>query len=498
MRIVMKFGGTSVGDGARIGHVADIIQSHVRRGEQVAVVVSAMSGVTDALVKAATSAAAGDAELFGRIKHQLLQKHLQALGATVQNEEAWGQLGREIETELENFESLCRSIYILGELTPRALDLVSSLGERFTTQILAAVLRERGVPAEGLFATELIVTDDNFGSANPLMDVSRDRVQSRLGPLLEAGVVPVVTGFMGATTQGLVTTLGRGGSDYSGAILGSCLDADEIWIWTDVDGVLTADPRIVPDAQTLEEISYVEAAELAYYGAKVLHPKTIRPAIDRNIPVRILNTFQPEHAGTLIVAQPRTNGRTVKAITAIRAMSLVTVEGRGMLGVPGVAAKVFSSVAQEAISVLMISQSSSEQSICFVIPESASARVIEGLNRTFELELSRGNIDRIWAEDGVVIVSVVGASMRGVPGIAGKVFGALGRNGINIISIAQGSSEHNLSFVVATGDADAAVRHVHAEFELGRPAAEPGAAGKDYVNEATIIAQNFRESGTRR
>jgi aspartate kinase len=505
MQLVMKFGGTSVGDGARIAHVADIVKSHVARGQRVTVVVSAMSGVTDALVRAATSAAAGDGETFGRTKHQLLQKHLQALGVAVRGEDTWGRLGRDIETELENFESLCRSIHILGELTPRALDLVSSLGERFSTQILTAALCERGVPAEGLFATGLIVTDDNFGSANPLMEPTRQRVRERLVPLLDAGTVPVVTGFMAATRQGVVTTLGRGGSDYSAAIIGSCLDADEIWIWTDVDGVLTADPRIVPDAQTLDEISYAEAAELAYYGAKVLHPKTILPAVERGIPVHILNTFKPEHPGTRIVAQPKGNGRTVKAITAIRGMSLVTVEGRGMLGVPGVAAKVFSAVAHEAISVLMISQSSSEQSICFVIPQPASQRAIDALNRAFELELARRNIDRIWSADDVVIVSVVGAGMREVPGIAGKVFGALGRNGVNILSIAQGSSEHNLSFVVAAGDADAAVRHVHAEFGLGgqknepRTAVEPGAVmNRDYFSEALVIAQNLKESGTRR
>jgi aspartokinase/homoserine dehydrogenase 1 len=505
MQIVMKFGGTSVGDGVRIAHVADIIKSHVGVTGRATVVVSAMSGVTDALVKAATSAAAGDGETFGRTKHQLLQKHLQALGVAVRDEDTWGRLGRTIEAELENFESLCRSIHVLGELTPRALDLVSSLGERFSTQILAATLCARGVPAEALFATELIVTDDNFGDANPLMEPTCQRVRERLLPLLDAGTVPVVTGFMAATRQGLVTTLGRGGSDYSAAIIGSCLDADEIWIWTDVDGVMTADPRIVPDAQTLDEISYAEAAELAYYGARVLHPKTILPAVERDIPVRILNTFRPEYPGTRIVAQPKGNGRTVKAITAIHGMSLVTVEGRGMLGVPGVAAKVFSAVAHENVSVLMISQSSSEQSICFVIPQSASQRAIEALNRVFELELARHNIDRIWSADDVVIVSVVGAGMRGVPGIAGKVFGALGRNGVNIVSIAQGSSEHNLSFVVAAADADAAVRHVHAEFELGQQRNEPpmvvGAAastGKDYLSEASVIARNLKESGTRR
>ena len=469
MLIVMKFGGTSVGDGARIARVADIVTHHVRDGQQVVVVVSAMAGVTDMLIQAARSAADGDDKTFIRIKHALLQKHLQAIGQAVHDEDTWGTLGSDIEAALANFENLCRSIHILGELTPRALDLVSSLGEQFSARIMAATLRDKGLPAEAVMATEIVVTDDTFGNASPLMDLTREKVRVRLGPLLEEGITPVVTGFIGATTNGVTTTLGRGGSDYSAAIIGNCLDCDEVWIWTDVDGVMTADPRIVPDAQTLEEISYAEAAELAYYGAKVLHPKTILPAVEKEIPVRILNTFNPDHPGTRIVSTPRSNGRTVKAISAIRGMSLVTVEGRGMLGVPGVAAKVFSAVAREGISVLMISQSSSEQSICFVIPEAASQRAIQALNKEFELELARSNIDRIWAQDGVTIVSVVGSGLRRTPGIAGKVFGALGRNGVNIISIAQGSSEHSLSFVVDGADADTAVRLIHAEFALNQP-----------------------------
>ncbi|MFQ6058170.1 MAG: aspartate kinase [Anaerolineae bacterium] len=467
MLIIMKFGGTSVGDGDCIAQVAEIVGSHVRQGQQVVVVVSAMSGVTDALIEAARTAARGDGETFGRIKHALLQKHLQAIGTAIADEGAWGALGAEVEARLEEFESLCRSIHILGELTPRALDLVSSLGERFTSRILAAALQERGIAAQAVEATEVVVTNGHFGAANPLMDLTREKARARLLPLLDEGTVPVVTGFIGATPEGILTTLGRGGSDYTASILGSCLEADEIWIWTDVDGVMTADPRVVPEARTLPEISYAEAAELSYFGAKVLHPKTILPAIEQGIPLRILNTFNPDGPSTLIVKEPRGDGRTVKAITSIRDLSLVTVEGRGMLGVPGVAAKVFSAVAREGISVLMISQSSSEQSICFVIEQRVSQQALSALERAFELELARRNIDRIWAQDNVVIIAAVGAGMKGTPGIAAKVFGALGRQGINVISIAQGSSEYNLSLVVDAKDADDAVRYIHQEFELG-------------------------------
>jgi len=466
--LVMKFGGTSVGDGRSIAAVADIVQAHVAEGQRVVVVVSAMSGVTDDLIRAARSAASGDAETYGQVRASLLDQHLVAIVQVVSDAARRQRLMAGVESKLADFETLCRSIYILGELTPRALDQVSSLGERFAALIVAAALQERDLEAEAVMASEIVVTDAHFGGASPLMDLTRKRVQRQLLPQLEAGGVPVVTGFISATEDGVITTLGRGGSDYSASILGNCLDADEVWIWTDVDGVMTADPRIVPEARTLAEISYAEAAELSYFGARVLHPKTILPAVEKEIPLRIKNTFNPTHPGTLIVKEPQGDGRTVKAITSIRDLSQVTVEGRGMIGVPGVAARVFSTVADEGISVLMISQSSSEQSICFVIPKDVAPRAIAALEGTFERELAGRDIDRIWAQDAVVIVAVVGAGMKGTPGIAAKVFGALGRNGLNVISIAQGSSEYNLSLVVAESDADEAVRQIHREFELHR------------------------------
>lgn len=465
MRIVMKFGGTSVGSGERISRVAGLVAEAVNEGHQVVVVASAMSGVTDALVQAAQTAAEGDAATFRRAKTDLLVRHLVSIDEAVGN---GAGLRDQITSSLDDFEQLCHSIYVLGECTPRALDMVSSLGERFSSRIIAAVLVERDVPAEAVDAYDLVVTDDRFGNANPLMDLTRERTQARLEPLLEAGTVPVVTGFVGATESGVTTTLGRGGSDYTAAILGRCLNTDAVWIWTDVDGVMTADPRVVPEARTLTEISYAEAAELSYFGAKVLHPKTIRPAIEQGIPLRIKNTFNPHGPDTLITQESTQDLRPVKAVTAIRKMSIVTVAGRGMLGVPGVAAKVFSAVAREGISVLMISQSSSEQSICFVVETPSSQRAISALERAFERELARQDIDRITADDDVVIIAVVGAGIRSTPGVAAKVFGALGRNSVNVISIAQGSSEHNLSLVVAEEDAEAAVRHVHEEFELGK------------------------------
>lgn len=464
MLIAMKFGGTSVGDGERMLHVAGLIDDAVQQGDRVVVVVSAMSGVTDALVRAAQTAARGDAATFRRAKTDLLVRHLVAVDEAVGN---GADLRDRITGALDEFEQLCHSIYILGECTPRALDMVAALGERFSSQVVAAALDARGVAAQAVDASEVVITDDRFGNATPDMATTCERSTARLEPMLEAGVVPVVTGFIGSTDTGITTTLGRGGSDYTAAILGRCLGADEVWIWTDVDGVMTADPRVVANARTLSEISYAEAAELAYFGAKVLHPKTIRPAVERGIPLRIKNTFNPQGDGTLIIETSTADARPVKAVTAIRGMSVVTVAGRGMLGVPGVAAKVFAAVAQEGISVLMISQSSSEQSICFVVEEQASQRARAALERAFERELARKDIDRIVADDDAVIIAVVGAGIRSTPGVAAKVFGALGRNGVNVSSIAQGSSEHNLSLVVREADVDAAIGHIHAEFQLG-------------------------------
>ncbi len=464
MRLVMKFGGTSVNGGQRIQNVADLVLGYARQGHAIVTVTSAMSGVTDTLIRAARRAAAGDNAIFLAAHETLTEQHFAALDQVVTDAAARELTRARLTRLLDDFGNLCRSIRILGEVTPRALDQVASLGERLILPILAQAFCARGAAVEAIEASELIVTDEQFTQASPLMDATRERVRARLLPLWERNTLPITTGFIGATRAGVITTLGRGGSDFSATILGNALEADEVWIWTDVDGVLTADPRIVPEAQTLAEMSYGEAAELSYFGAKVIHPRTISPAAEREIPIRILNTFNPTHPGTRIVRAPRANGRTVKAITVIRHLSQITIEGRGMQGVPGVAARVFSTVAREAINVLMISQSSSEQNICLVVEDAHAARALDALEKEFELDRLRGNIDRIWVQDKIVIVAVVGEKMKGTPGIAAKVFGALGERGINVISIAQGSSEYNLSLVVDEQDADQAVRAIHSSF----------------------------------
>lgn len=464
MRIVMKFGGTSVGDGRRVRAAMGLVAAEHARGHALAVIVSAMSGVTDALIRAARRAAMGGDAVAAETKRALLEQHRAAINDAAQDESARAELRAKTERALDDFENLTRAVGVLGEVTARALDTIASFGERLVVPIAAQALREQGVAAEAVDAAQLIVTDDLFGSAEPLMPETTKQTRARLLPLLETQTVPIVTGFIGATREHLVTTLGRGGSDYSGTILGNALDADEVWIWTDVDGVMTADPRVVRDAHTLSQVSYGEAAELAYFGGKVLHPKTMRPAAEKNIPIRILNTFNPTHPGTLIVREVTQNGEKVKAISAIRKLSIITVEGRGMLGVPGVAARVFSTVAREGINVLMISQSSSEQNICFVVETPAAARAASALEREFALERIQQNIEGITARDQIAIIAVVGAGLKSTPGIAAQVFGALGAQSINIVSIAQGSSEYNLSLVVDESDADNAVRAIHASF----------------------------------
>ena len=458
--LVMKFGGTSVGKAEAIRQSADIVLAAKKDWPRVVVVVSAMSGVTDALLKGAHSAAAGDAATFRTIAADLRNKHFAALEALMPPG-AQGQARAEVLTYLSEFEALCHAVNVLGEASARALDTISSLGERMSIHLLAAYLQSVGAKSEAVEASDLIITDAHYQSANPMSDLTRTATQARLNPLLDRDVIPVVTGFIGATQDGVITTLGRGGSDYSAAILAVALDADEVWILTDVDGVMTTDPRIVPGAQTLAELTYREISELAYYGAKVLHPKTIRPVIERGIALWVKNTFNPQHPGTQIV---KDNGHTqgdIKAVTVIRGQTMLTVEGRGMLGVPGVAARTFGAVARTHTSISLITQASSEQSICFTIPSVSTSTVIAALHDEFRRELEQQDIDDVVALENVVIVTVVGAGMRHTTGIAGRIFSALGNDRLNVIAIAQGSSECSISLIVDAKDGDEAVRSIH-------------------------------------
>ena len=319
---------------------------------------------------------------------------------------------------------------MLGETTPRALDAVAGLGERMSVRLLAAVLESRGLAAQFVEATQLIVTDTHFQAAHPDFNATTRQTRQVLDPILAQGRVAVVTGFIAANAEGVITTLGRGGSDYSAAILGAVLPSDEVWIWSDVDGVMSADPRLVSQARTIPQLTYREISELAYFGAKVVHPKTIRPVIEAGIGLLIRNTFNPQHPGTRLIADDAAhdNGK-VKAVTAIHGQRLITLEGRGMLGVPGVAARAFGAVASTGTSVPLISQASSEQSICFAVPADAAGQVVATLEKVFVQELADRDIDRVWSTGNISIISAVGAGMIHTPGIAGRVFSALGRCG---------------------------------------------------------------------
>lgn len=460
--LVMKFGGTSVGSVAAIENVIQIVrQARGGQAEQVAVVVSAMSGVTNNLKAGILGAAAGETEKAQQIGRFLREQHeavLKALGG-----DNYGPTLAEISALIDDYVRFCDSVSVLGEATPRVLDYTMGIGERISARQIAAVLRAAGVPAQVVDTIHVIVTDDAFQDAAPLMEQTCARIQAVFPPIFDAGEVAVVTGFVGATEAGICTTLGRGASDYSAAIVGACLNCDELWIWTDVDGVMSADPRVAPDASTIDRLSYREVGELAYYGAKVLHPKTISPVVEAGVPIWVKNTFNPSHPGTLIVPNgDAANGHFFKAVTAVHDTGLVTVEGRGMLGVPGIAARTFGAVARTGTSILLISQASSEQSICFMVPKASVKTVVDALTSEFEREIHRRDIDSIAALAPLTIVTVVGAGMLHVRGIAAKVFAAVADAGVNVIAIAQGSSECSISFAVTADDGDAAVRAIHA------------------------------------
>lgn len=467
MQLTMKFGGTSVGSAQAIRRTVELVGQQVDDGHQVVVVVSAMGTqpvkVTDLLLQGAEAALAGDAQKPREIAALLSQAHHEVILGMLEEGEARRALLAEIDAFIDRFSDLCGAVRVLGELTPRALDTIAGMGEQMSARLVAAALQAGGRSAVAVDATDLVVTDAQFQDATPLVEETFTRVQAALPPLLASNTVPVVTGFIAATAEGITTTLGRGGSDYTAALLGRALASDEVWIWTDVDGVMSADPRLVPEARTIRALTYREVGELAYYGARVLHPRTIRPCVEAGIPLRIKNTFRPEHPGTCIVPEgsPEASNGAMKAVTAIGKQSLISLEGNGMLGIPGIAARTFGAVARRGVNVLLISQASSEQSICFSVPGDSSALVVDALEDEFADEFRRRDMDQVWAQEPVAIVTVVGAGMRGTPGIAGRLFSALGSAGINIIAIAQGSSECSISMVVDEVDTAAAVRQIH-------------------------------------
>ncbi len=459
--LTMKFGGTSVGSPEAISNVAAIVGDALVPDNRVIVVVSAMSGVTDALLTSVREAASGNKWSYLSCAQKLRDRHEEAVNLLTSPGKDRDTVINEIGVLMKQHTELCQAVNILGEATPRILDAVVSFGERLSCRVVAAALRSHGVNAVACDATQFIVTDDRYGNASVQWADTEQRIREKLLPVLDSGIVPVITGFIGATRDGHATALGRGGSDYSGAIFAACSDSDELIIWTDVDGVMTTDPRIDRRARVLPYVSYQEVGELAFYGAKVLHPKTVQPILNRKIPLRVRNTFNPQHQGTLIGPNGQRSETVIKAVTSVRNVSLLTVSGKGMIGVPGIAGRTFLATAKMGGNILMISQASSEQNFCFVVLDDRAGEAKAAIEAELAAEIARQDVDGVEVLGDVAIVTTVGAGMQGTPGVAGRIFTVMGDNNVNVVAIAQGASECSISFVVDEDNLQKAVIALH-------------------------------------
>ena len=456
MRVVMKFGGSLLAGRRGAAHVAQIVKRH-SRGDEVVVVVSALGDVTDYLLEAAQNAKEGeDKKVEGHLE-KMRTIHLGALGQLSSAKQT--HLKPTVEGLLGALAQALRGVSLLRELTPRSKDLILSFGERLSVLIAAAAIQDVGVESRPFTGAEAgIVTDDNFGEAYPDFAATRRGAKRALSPLLSKGSVPVVAGFIAGTRTGEITTLGRGGSDYTATIVADALGADEVWIWTDVDGIMTADPRIVNNAEVVRELSYAEAEEMAVFGAKNMHPLALGPARLAEIPVRVRNGHRPDIAGTVIHGLQKRKAGVAKAIMLVRRVSMVTVSGETLMGRPGTAGRVLLDLGDKGVNILMISQSVSESNISLVVRRDALHRAreaIESGQERFEQGL------KVDTEHHVAVVAAVGAGMKGTPGVAARVFGAVSQAGVNVRMIAQGSSELNISFVVREDDAVKTVQALH-------------------------------------
>jgi aspartate kinase len=464
MKVVMKFGGSSLANASRIKNVARIVR-RFSENNKIVVVASAIDDATDRLLEIGEEAQKGEISKARNLLSKLNSVHLsigRKIGARSTSKELLSKIGK-LNLELER---TVEGISQLRELTPRSRDYLLSFGERLSTPIVTAAFRTAGLKARAFTGAEAgITTDENFGEAKPLTEISYHQIRRSIEPSLARKEIPIVTGFIAATVEGSITTLGRGGSDYTASLLGAALDAEEIWIWTDVDGLMTADPRIVKKATVLSNVSFGEALELSYFGAKMMHPRALLPAVQKRISVRIRNSSKPAREGTLVSANEGDNGgKVVKAISMIPSVGIVMVSGTGMMGAPGVAAKVFQTFGMNNVNVMMISQGSSEATISCVIARKDTEKAVRALQLAL---LGQGYVEKVGAERDACIIAVVGSGMKGTPGVAARIFGAVARRKINVRMVAQGSSEYNVSFVVPEGRGPDAVRAIHEEFGLG-------------------------------
>ncbi|MFY7912695.1 MAG: bifunctional aspartate kinase/homoserine dehydrogenase I [Emticicia sp.] len=456
---VLKFGGTSVGTVESINQVIQILQENLNEGRKIAVVYSAMGGVTNRLIEIGKLAATSDLEYLQLLK-SVEDRHFAAVRGLIDVKNQSSAIAK-VKGLLNELEDLLRGVFLIKELSARTNDFIVSFGERLSTTIVTEALKNRGIDAEYLDARKVIKTDDHFGYAEVIGDLTNELIRKHFA---QTNKLQCITGFIGSTIDGVTTTLGRGGSDYTGSIFGAALNASVIEIWTDVDGMLTSDPRKVKNAFTIPTITYAEAMELSHFGAKVIYPPSLTPAFQKNIPLRILNTFNHHHEGTLVSKTASTKEYSITGISSIDDIALVNVQGGGMMGVAGVSAKLFSILAANKISVILISQASSEHSICFAVDPKAAYGVKEILEEGFATEISQGLVDNISIEQNLSVIAVVGEGMKSSTGTSGKLFTVLGKNGINVVATAQGSSELNISVVIYKKDITKALNAIHETF----------------------------------
>ncbi len=456
---VLKFGGTSCGTTESIQAVLNIIKGKQANGEQVAAVFSAMGGVTNQLLKAGDLASVGNVN-FADLVREIENRHFTVVRALI-DVKAQSKVFANIRTIINELEDLLKGVSLIREISTRTSDLIVGFGERLSTTLIYEILHAQGVDCQYLDARNVIRTDANFGMANVNFEVTNAQIQAYFS---KTKSLQLITGFIGSTEKGETTTLGRGGSDYTGSIFGAALNAEEIEIWTDVDGMMTADPRKVKNAFTIPTITYAEAMELTHFGAKVIYPPSLQPAFAKNIPIRVLNTFNTDFIGTVVNRSAEPSEYIITGISSIDNLALVNLQGSGMIGVAGVSAKLFTVLAKHKISVILISQASSEHSICFAIEPSASVEVKQILEKEFKNEIAVGDVEGIEIQENLSVIAVVGEGMRRHTGVSGKLFSVLGKNGINIIATAQGSSELNISVVIEKKDISKALNVIHDTF----------------------------------
>lgn len=465
MRLVLKYGGTSISSAKDIQAVANYVNSLSKHNE-IAIVCSAISGTTDDLIEISQSIKKENKDKVEQLALKITNRHKQLAKQTIKKSAIRKKLLEKLDADFRELVALIEGMVLLGEVTPRSMDYLISFGERLSIKLISFAINDIGKKSIYLTGKDVgIVTNSNFGESKPLMDTTRLRVSKTIDLQFSKKIIPIIGGFTGADQHGHVTTFGRGGSDYTATIIGSCIKADEIWLMSDIDGLMTADPKIVKNAKLLKEVSYIEAIEMALFGAKQIHPRTFEPLLTKKIPIKIRNSFNVKNEGTLVTDSPSISTKnTVKCVSSIRHNGLIDIRGGNMVGTPGTAAKIFATLAKSGINVMMISQNPSESSITIVVKNTDLDKAVNVL----EMELLGKIIKKLEVTTDVAIIALIGLGMRGTVGVASRVFGAMEKNKVNVVMITQGSSELNLAFVVKDSDSNVAVQALHDAFELDK------------------------------